>query len=95
MMAGKPIIQAINAGNDIVSDAGCGISIEPENPAILAEAIKKIVTLPVEEKKKMGEKGMSYVKRYHDYKLLAQKMLSLFLSVKNYRINDTTYHDTE
>lgn len=38
MMAGKPVIFAIDAGNDMVADASCGISIEPENSAAIAKA---------------------------------------------------------
>ena len=34
MMAGKPVIFAIDAGNDMVADASCGISIEPENSSL-------------------------------------------------------------
>jgi len=30
MMAARPIVCAVDAGNDIVSEAGCGITIQPE-----------------------------------------------------------------
>ena len=39
-MAGKPIIQAIKAGNDIVSEAGCGITIAPENTQEIVRGIQ-------------------------------------------------------
>ena len=36
MYTGKPIVQAVEAGNDIIADAECGITVEPENPAATA-----------------------------------------------------------
>jgi glycosyltransferase involved in cell wall biosynthesis len=41
MMAAKPIIQAIDAGNNMVEEAQCGLFIQPENPEVLAKAILK------------------------------------------------------
>ncbi len=78
MYSGKPIIQAIEAGNDIVSDANCGISIESENPQALANAILKIYLLSQEEREKMGNNAKQYVLQNHTYEVLAKKFLDLF-----------------
>lgn len=32
MMAGRPVLMAIDAGNDPVVDSGCGLSVKPEDP---------------------------------------------------------------
>lgn len=77
MMAGKPVIQAIEAGNDLVLESGCGITVEPENPQELTRGIREIFRLPVEEREKMGELGRAYVTRHHDYKILAKKMIHI------------------
>jgi glycosyltransferase involved in cell wall biosynthesis len=76
-MAEKPIIQAIKSGNDIVSDTGCGISVEPENPEAIASAVRKLISLPVEELKEMGKKGRNYCVSKHDYKILANNFVKL------------------
>ena len=78
MMAGKPVIQAIDAGNDMVAEAGCGISIEPENPEELAKAIKTIFAFTEDERKRLGENGKAFVMKNHDYKKLAKAMLGIF-----------------
>ncbi|MCD4696567.1 MAG: glycosyltransferase family 4 protein [Bacteroidales bacterium] len=78
MMAGKPIIQAIEAGNDMVSEAKCGISIEPENPDELVKAIIQVLNLPEGERDTMGENGKKYVMKNYNYKILAQKMIHIF-----------------
>jgi len=75
MFSGKPIIQAIEAGNDMVSEAGCGITVEPESPDSIAEAINKLITLGSDEKIKMGEKGREYVLKNHDYRIISENYL--------------------
>ncbi len=77
LMAGKPIIQAIRAGNDIVSEAECGITIEPENPDAIFSAVMKLISLPVEILKTMGEKGKDYCLKHHDYMILADNFLEV------------------
>lgn len=75
MMAGKPIIQAIEAGNDLVTECGCGLTITPEEPNAIAEAVRQLHGLTPAERKKMGEYGRRYVSSHHDYPALAAKFL--------------------
>jgi len=82
MMAGKPVIQAIDAGNDPVAESGCGISIEPENPQALADAVLRMRNMSAAERLRMGATGRQYVLQHHDYKVLAEKFLNI-LSGKN------------
>ncbi len=77
MMAKKPIIHAVEAGNDIVKDANAGLSIEPENPQAIAEAIGKMANLSKKELKEMGENGYNYVVKNNDYSILADKFLEI------------------
>lgn len=77
MMAGKPIIQAIEAPNDIVKEAECGISVEPENPQAIANAILTLTQKTKEELEKMGENGKNYVLQNNDYKVIANKFLEI------------------
>ncbi len=75
MMAGKPVIQAINAGNDLVTEAGCGITVEAENIDAIAEAMVQLFQMTQEEREKMGSAGREYVIRFHNYEKLAEKFL--------------------
>lgn len=75
MMAGKPIIQAVQAGNDPVQDAGCGITIPPEDPQALLEAIHRLKQLDQSRIESMGERGRSYALANHDYRVLAKQFL--------------------
>lgn len=76
MMAGKPVIQAICAGNDIVGESGCGFSVEAENPNAIADAIIKMSQLSVQEREKMGKIGHEYITSNNTYEILARKFLS-------------------
>lgn len=75
MMAGKPIIQAIKAGNDITKEAQCGVSIEPENSEAIAEAVKYLLSLSDEELKRLGSNGRDYCLKHHDYNILSEQFL--------------------
>jgi glycosyltransferase involved in cell wall biosynthesis len=75
MMAAKPVIHAIDAGNDLVAESGCGISIPPENPKAIAEAVIKLKALSQAEREAMGRNGKSFVLANHDYRVLAKKFI--------------------
>nr|WP_156990050.1 glycosyltransferase family 4 protein [Caproicibacter fermentans] len=75
MMAGKPVIFAIDAPNDMVAEAGCGISIPPEDSAAIAEAAEKLASCSKEDLEKMGERGREYILRNNEYDVLSKKFL--------------------
>ncbi|MDD4975454.1 MAG: glycosyltransferase family 4 protein [Bacteriovorax sp.] len=77
MAAKKPIINAVEAGNDPVKEAGCGISVPAENPQALAFAIQEIKAKPETELLLMGENGYKFVSNENDYEKLAQKFLKV------------------
>ena len=76
MMAGKPIIQAVVAGNDPVKDAGCGMTIPPEDPQALLDAISLLKELDRRKADTMGLQGRAYALAHHDYRVLAKQFLN-------------------
>ncbi|HCM23914.1 MAG TPA: glycosyltransferase WbuB [Ruminococcaceae bacterium] len=77
MMAGKPVIFAIEAGNDMVADAQCGISIPPEDSTAIAQAAQKLADMPKEELEVMGKRGHTYILEHHEYDVLAKQFLDV------------------
>ncbi len=77
MMAAKPIINAVEAGNDLIQEANAGISIEPENPKAIAGAILKLVDTPEQKLIEMGQNGRKFVLENHEYSVLADKFLNV------------------
>jgi glycosyltransferase involved in cell wall biosynthesis len=72
MLAERPVIQAIESGNDIVAASGCGLTIAPEDPGALATAILHLVEIGEAERRRLGANGLRYVTMHHDYRKLAQ-----------------------
>ena len=76
MMAGIPIIQSVGSGNDLVTEVGCGLTVEPENSESIANAMIKLYRMTPEERQTMGKAGHDYVIKNHEYKVLAEKFLN-------------------
>ena len=77
MMAGKPVIQAIDSGNNIVGEAQCGLSVEAENPEKIANAIIKISQLSKQDLELIGKRGREFVLSNNTYEVLANKFLNV------------------
>ena len=75
MMAAKPVIYAISSGNDMVAESGCGISIPPECPNAIADAVKTLKNLPNEQREQMGQAGKDFILAHHDYRVIAREFL--------------------
>ena len=78
MMAAKPVISAIDAGNDMVADAQCGISIAPEDSNAIANAAKTLAGMSKEELDAMGQRGRDYILQHHEYDGLSRDFLDVF-----------------
>jgi glycosyltransferase involved in cell wall biosynthesis len=77
MMAGRPVIQAADAGNDLVAESQCGISVRAEDAQGIAAAVTRLVSLPLAEREAMGQRGRLYAQTHHDYGLLARQYLDI------------------
>jgi len=75
MMAGLPILHSVEAGNDPVAECGCGITVPPEDPGAIAEAILKFSNINKTERTKMGLLGRYFVLQNYTYSVLASKFL--------------------
>lgn len=75
MLAARPIICGIEASNDPVGESGCGLTIKPESPRAIADAIASLRAKTEAERRAMGERGTNYVREQHKYAILAQKFL--------------------
>jgi glycosyltransferase involved in cell wall biosynthesis len=77
MMSKKPILHAIEAGNDLVSESNCGVSVEPENPRAISNGLLKLASMSVSERERLGNNGFNYVLNHHDYSKLAKKFIEI------------------
>jgi glycosyltransferase involved in cell wall biosynthesis len=75
MLAGRPIVQACGASNDLIAEADCGITVAPEDTDAFATAISRLRALSPEERGRLGENGRRYVVERHDSRILAGRLL--------------------
>ena len=78
LASAKPIIHSVDAGNDPVLEAKAGISVKPENPKEIADAILKLYKMPESKRNELGQNGRVYVEKYHSYEQLAKQYEYLF-----------------
>lgn len=76
MLAARPVIYAVEASNDPVSEAGCGLTIPASDPDAIAAAVRELMTLSEEARSEMGARGKAYVLENHQYSALAEKFIA-------------------
>jgi glycosyltransferase involved in cell wall biosynthesis len=77
LCAAKPIVFAGRAFNDIVAQAQAGISVPPEQPELLAQAIIKLYNISEQQRREMGFNGRRYAEEYHDIAKLADQLMAM------------------
>ena len=78
LASGKPIIFSSNAVNNPVKEANAGVTVPPDNPYILADAIIRLYKMSPEKRRKMGMNGRKYVEKYHSIPVLVDRLETIF-----------------
>ena len=77
MYAKKPVIWAIEAGNNLVKEAKCGVSVPLNNVSKLKESILELKVLSKEKREELGQNGYNFVNTHHSYRMLAEKLMKI------------------
>ncbi len=75
MMAGCAVLHSVEAGNDPVAEARCGLTVAPESAGAVAAGLRRLAALGAQERRQMGARGRAYVLAHHAYPMLAQRFL--------------------
>lgn len=78
MMAARPILHAVEAGNDPVAEAGCGLTVAPEDPQAVADGVLSLLALNAQERAALGERGRRFALANHTYPVLGRRFLNAF-----------------
>jgi glycosyltransferase involved in cell wall biosynthesis len=73
MMAGCAVLHAVEAGNDPVAEAGCGLTVAPEDPGAVARGMLELAALPLAQRRALGARGRAHVLAHHTYPVLARR----------------------
>ena len=76
LMAGCVVLHSVDAGNDPVAEAGCGLTVPPDDAEAVADGLRRLAALPADERRAMGERGRAFVLAHHTYPVLAQRFLA-------------------
>jgi glycosyltransferase involved in cell wall biosynthesis len=75
MMAGRPVLHAVEAGNDPVAEAGCGLTVAPEDPLAVSQGILALLALNQGERQAIGLQGRKFALENLTYPVLGQRFL--------------------
>ncbi len=75
MMAGCAILHSVEAGNDPVADARCGLTVAPQDPTAVARALLALFMLGPDERAALGERGRAYAMANLSYPVLGRRFL--------------------
>ncbi|NNC92034.1 MAG: glycosyltransferase family 4 protein [Acidimicrobiia bacterium] len=66
LAAARPIIFSLGSANDPVAEAGAGISVPPESPQAIANAVVALYRMTREERIELGRRGQDFARNgYH------------------------------
>lgn len=75
MMAGCAVLHSVDAGNDPVADAGCGLTVEPEAPEAVVAGLRRLAAASPAQRRAMGARGRAFVQAHHTWPGLARRFL--------------------
>ena len=75
MMAARPVLMAVEAGNDLVAEARCGLTVRPEDPGAIRDGVRVLARLSEAQRRDLGERGRAFVLANHTYPVLARRFL--------------------
>ena len=76
----RPLLYYGRSSYDPVTEAKCGFTVPPEDPAALAAAVERMADLDVAERLEMGRRGREWLLEHHHIPALAERLLAVFES---------------
>ncbi|WP_426177509.1 glycosyltransferase family 4 protein [Massilia sp. TWR1-2-2] len=75
MMAARPVLYAIESGNDLVSESGCGLAVRAEDAAAVTQGVRSMLAMDPAQRKAMGQRGKKFVLENLTYPVLGERFL--------------------
>jgi len=82
MMASRAVLHSVEAGNDPVAEAGCGLTVPPEDAAAVAAGLRRLAALAPAERAAMGARGRAFVEAHHTYPVLARRFVDAVVQAR-------------
>jgi len=73
MGSARPVIFAVASANDPIAEANAGLTVPPEDPVALAEAILELQGRTYEERLEMGRRAQEYVSKRYTHENMSER----------------------
>jgi glycosyltransferase involved in cell wall biosynthesis len=83
MAAGKPTVIAVDALNNPIAESDGGITVPPDDPEKLADAILAVSRMAPDELEQMGSRARDHVGRFYSYEYLAGRLDDALSAISN------------
>ncbi|WP_240977187.1 glycosyltransferase [Knoellia koreensis] len=83
--AGRPVVIALHSEHDPVRAAGAGVTVQPDQPEAMADAILKLRALDPADRTAMGMSGRDFVAANHNIDHLALSLEAVLARVMSAR----------
>lgn len=82
MAAGKPVLMGVRGdAAQLLTQAGGGLVCEPENPRSIADAVARFASMPLKERRNMGEAGKRFYDEHLSLKTGVDRFEALFARI--------------
>ncbi len=82
MAVGKPLLMAVKGdAADLVLESNSGLTAEPENPASMADAVQRLVDMPLEELQAMGKRARRFYQERLGLTVGAERFGLIFMAL--------------
>ena len=79
LAAGRPIVAtAVSDQPRVIAEAGCGVIIPPDDPAALAEALRRLAALPAAERLALGRRARAFAEQRLSMDALADALAGIY-----------------
>ena len=83
MMARCAVLHSVEAGNDPVAEAGCGVTVAPEDAPQVVRGLRELLAAGPDARRAMGERGRAFVLAHHSYPVLARRFVDAMQEGRN------------
>lgn len=78
LMAGRPILMGVKGdAAELVERAGAGIAFAPDDPSALVAAVRRLASLPIEQREEMGWRGQQFYAEHLAIEVGAQRFATV------------------
>jgi glycosyltransferase involved in cell wall biosynthesis len=83
LMARCAVLHSVEAGNDPVAEAGCGVTVPPEDAPQVVRGLRELLAVGPDARRAMGERGRAFVLAHHSYPVLARRFVDAMQQGRN------------